>query len=138
MTTLRAGAAIATNRFPNTIGGFPVLLFEPGTRDLNRFAAAQAQAMFEYIQVVSPASVPGAQPFLADALAYCSDPIAPAPPAAASAVPAENPASARYPFILISRETPAGGEFVVRTSPTETRVIRAATKAEALKIAKQP
>jgi hypothetical protein len=112
--------------------------FEPGTKDLNRFAAAQAQAMFDYIQIVSPASKREAQPFLADALAYCSEPAAPVAAAATSVGLAEGHGNARYPFILISRETPNGGEFVVRISPTETRVIQAATKAEALKIAKQP
>ena len=111
---------------------------ERGTKVLNDFNASQAQAMFDYILMVSPETERDARPFLQDALAYCRESAQAVPVVAQSAEQAEKKASGRYPSIVIRRETPRGGEFVVRTSATQTRVIEAASEEEALKIARQP
>lgn len=110
---------------------------ERGTKVLSDFAPAQAQAMFDYIVIASPDAARAAQPFLADALAYCREPVVAAPPPAPSSEPAGKLVAERYPFIVMSRETLHGGAFVVRISATQTRVIEAASEEEALKIAKE-
>lgn len=110
---------------------------ERGTKPLNNLTVAQAQAMFEFIQIVSPRSVRDAQPYLEGALAYCREASAPAAPGAASSEPAVKPAAGPYPIVEARRETPRGRSFLIRVSATETRVIEAGSEEEALKIAKQ-
>jgi hypothetical protein len=104
---------------------------ERGTKILNDFTAAQAQAMFDYIRVVAPSSERDARPYLEDALAYGRE-------TTASSGPAMKPAARPYPYVQASRETPGGRVFVIRLSPTQTRLIEAGSEEEALRIAKQP
>src|SRR5208283_1162889 len=98
---------------------------ERGTKVLNNFAISQAQAMFDFVRIASPNSERDARPFLEDALAYCREATAPAPPGTASGRPVVDPAAGPYPFVQASRETPRGRAFVIRLSATRTRVIEA-------------
>ena len=119
---------------PSKRTGFPHS--ERGTKVLNNLTVSQVQAMFDYIQWVSPRSEPEARPYLADALAYSRE--AMARPAAPVDEPAGKAAAPLYPRIDASRPTQHGRAFVVRLSPTETRVIEAGSEEEALKKARQP
>lgn len=111
---------------------------ERGTMVLNKFTAAQAQAMFDYVLIVDPRLERNVRPCLHDALAYCREAaVAPASPVAASAKPAEKSRDVRYPFIEARRETPRGRAFIVRFSATKTQVVEASSEEEALKIARK-
>lgn len=115
---------------------------ERGTKPLNTLTVAQAQAMFDYLLLANPRLIANAQPYLADALAYCREG---APPAEAPGKPegqvgerSVKPGAPLYPRIEVSRPSEKGCAYVVRISPTEVRVIEAASEQEALKKAKEP
>jgi len=129
----RQPSPFGRNAFPHS---------ERGTKVLNTLTVPQAQAMFEYLRLVSPGSIPIAQPYLEDALAYCRELL---PPAEAVAHPSgkagevsEKPSVPQYPHVEVSRPAAQGRAFVVRMSPTQVRVIEAASEEEALRKAKQP
>jgi hypothetical protein len=130
------------HRQPSTLGRNLYPHAERGTKPLNTLTVAQAQAMFDYLQLVNPRLVADAQPFLADALAYCREGIPPAEASAKQPGPAGEhsvkPAGPAYPRIEVSRPAEKGRAYVVRVSPTEVRVIEAASEQEALKKAKEP
>jgi hypothetical protein len=131
------------HRQPSPFGRNAFPHAERGTKVLNKFTAAQAQLMFDYVLLVSPRSERDVRPCLADALAYCDEVLSPAEAAAQQTAPvAEHtakPLSPPYPpHVEATRLTPQGRVFVVRMSPTETRVIEAGSEEEALKKAKQP
>jgi hypothetical protein len=126
------------HRNPSKFGRMAFPHAERGTRVLNDLTAPQAQAMFDYILIVSPLAEPDIRPCLNDALAFCLEATEPAVPGAASGEPAANPDARPYPSIEASRETSRGRAFVVRLSATETRVIEAGSEEEALKAARKP
>jgi hypothetical protein len=116
------------HRQPSLVGRNAFLHAERGTQILNRFTPAQAHAMYDFVVQVSPRSEGYARPYLADALAYCAE--VTARPGDGDAA---KPAPVLYPRIDVTRMTPQGRVFVVRMSPTETRVIEAGSEEEALK-----
>jgi len=131
------------HRRPSPFGRNAYPHAERGTKALNSFTVPQAQAMFDFILTVSPASQRDVRPYLADALAYCGETSAPvspapsAPPAAAPVGSAGKSAAVQYPFIVVSRETGHGRAFVIRISATQMRTVEAASEEEALRIAKE-
>ena len=120
---------------------------ERGTKELNQLTVEQTQAMFDFIVLIDPRSELEARPYLRDALAFSTDePLAVdqassggAGSDGTAAVPGGDRAgkagAASYPCIQASRTTPTGRVFIVRMSATVTRVVRADSEAEALRIA---
>jgi hypothetical protein len=134
------------HRHPSSFGHHAFPHSEKGTKDLNSVTVAQTQAMFDYIVLVDPRNELDARPYLKDALAFSAEETSASEPASSvgtdlggkRATPGgDHPVKAgavSYPFVQASRITPHGRVFVVRVSASETRVIRADTEAEALKL----
>jgi hypothetical protein len=135
------------HRHPSSFGHHAFSHSERGTKDLNKLTVEETQAMFDYVALADPRSELDARPYLKDALAFSAeetlapDQISSAADAAGGkgvAPGSDHPAkggAASYPFIQASRTTPRGRVFLVRISATETRVIRADSEAEALRLA---
>jgi hypothetical protein len=131
-------------RHPFSFGHHAFSHTEKGTKDLNRITVEETKAMFDYIVLTDPRSELDARPYLKDALAFSAEEVfAEDQMSSASGGKGIAPGSGHpgktggtsYPFIQGSRISPRGRVFLVRISATETRVIRADTEAEALKLA---
>jgi len=126
---------------PSKFGRNKYLHAERGTKVLNNLTPAQTQAMFDYLRLVSPASAQEARQHLADALAYAREGSPPGEtvrPAGEARERGEKKPAPSYPFVEIRRPTAQGRvAFVVRMSPTVTRIIEASSEEEALQKAKQ-
>ena len=130
------------HRQPSPFGRNAFPHAERGTKVLNSLTVSQAQAMFDYLLLVSPRSVGDAQPFLADALAYCHEALPPADAATQQTGKvgehSGKPPVPLYPHVQASRPAGHGRAFEVRMSPTQVRVIEAGSEEEALKKAQEP
>jgi len=133
------------HRQPSPFGRNAFPHAERGTKVLNSLTVAQAQAMYDYILQVSSHAAEDAQPFMADALAYCREatPTSGAPGSAERQPEQAGENSGKisvavYPHVEVSRPAARGRAFVVRMSPTQVRVIEAASEEEALRKAREP
>src|SRR5664280_113215 len=126
------------HRHPSPSGSNALPHAERGTKVLNNFTVVQAQAMFDYVLLVSPQSEGEARPYLEDACAFCREAAAPATRGIAVGGSVAKPDVGPYPFVEASRETSRGRMFVIRLSATQRKLIAAGSEEEALRIAKQP
>ena len=134
------------HRHPSSFGHHAFSHVEKGTKDLNRISVEQTQAMFDYITLVDPRNELEARSYLKDALAFSAEEALPPDQAlaiadgggkegASGSAEAAKAGGVAYPLVQGSRTTAHGRVFLVRISATETRVIRAKSEAEALRLA---